>query len=56
MLGNGGTYPVTPIKGFPWNINPSAHLHFMLVGSIDSGHHKRLSGKEMWILTMGSWT
>lgn len=28
----------------------------MLLGIRDSGHQKRLSGKEIWILTMGIWT
>lgn len=47
---------VTPMEGCPWTIYPSPHLYFMLMGRRDSGHQRRLSGKEMWILTMGIWT
>lgn len=47
---------VPPVEGCPRTIYPSPHLYFMLMGRRDSGHQKRLSGKEMWILTMGIWT
>ena len=55
-LGCYRTGTVTPVEGCPWTIYPSPHLYFMLMGRRNSGHQKRLSGKEMWILTMGIWT